>query len=54
MRSRDGHAEILLELEQLRDGREEQMQKTAALKQSVRTMKAELVHRENITVALKR
>ena len=43
-----------MQIEQLKDEREDLLQKAVNLKQNMRTMKSELVQRENIADSLKR
>ena len=45
---------MLLQIEQMRDEREDLVQKAINLKQNIKTLKAELIQRENIAEALKR
>ena len=45
---------MMLQLEQLRDEREDLLQKIINLKQNIKTCKSELVQRENIAESLKR
>lgn len=45
---------MLMQIEQLKDEREDLLQKAVNLKQNMRTMKSELVQRENIADSLKR
>ena len=53
-KSRQERADLLLQLEQFGDEREDLIQKAVNLKQSLKTLKAELLQRENIADSLKK
>ena len=53
-KSREEKADLLLQIEQLSDEREDLVQKAVNLKQNIKTLKAELVNRTDMCEALKR